>query len=293
MTLVQEILEWQLFTLSGTPITVGTLLTAVVLVLVSYALSRVAQHVIRRTLESRRVTDRGAIHVAGRLVHYTIMLVGIGVALDTLGIQLATLFAAGAIFAVGIGFAMQNIAQNFVSGVILLVERSIKPGDVLEVEKMLVRVVQMGIRSTLARTRDDEELIIPNSVLVQSTVKNYTLRDSLYRLRVTVGVVYGSDMELVSKTLKTVADRQDWRLQEKEPLVLMTTFGSSSVDFEVSVWVDDPWFARQAISKLHEAIWWGLKEVGVTIAFPQLDVHFDPPVMESVRRLGPPSPVTN
>jgi small-conductance mechanosensitive channel len=293
VTLVQEVLEWRLFTLSGTPITVGTLMMAVILVLVSYALSRVFQRVITTTLERRRVTDRGTIHLARRLVHYIVMLVGMGVALDTLGIQLATLFAAGAIFAVGIGFAMQNIAQNFVSGVILLIERSIKPGDVLEVEKILVQVVRMGIRATLARTRDDEELIIPNSVLVQSTVKNYTLRDSLYRLRVSVGVVYGSDMALVFKTLKAVADRQDWRHREKEPLVLMTAFGDSSVDFEVSVWVDDPWFARQAISKLHEAIWWGLKEVGVTIAFPQLDVHFDPPVVESVGRLGSPSPATN
>jgi small-conductance mechanosensitive channel len=290
---VQEVLEWQLFTLSGTPITVGTLLTAVVLVLVSYVISRVVQHVISRALEGRQVADRGTLHVVRRLVHYLVMLVGIGVALDTLGIQLATLFAAGAIFAVGIGFAMQNIAQNFVSGVILLIERSIKPGDVLEVEKTVVRVMQMGIRSTLARTRDEEELIIPNSVLVQSTVKNYTLRDSLYRLRVPVGVVYGSDMASVFKTLKAVADRQDWRHHEKEPLVLLTAFGDSSVDFEVSVWITDPWFARQAISKLHDAIWWALKEVGVTIAFPQLDVHLDPPVVESMRRLGSPAPATN
>jgi len=290
VTVVQEFLEWQLFTLSGTPITVGTLLTAAVLILVSYAISRFVQHVISSTLERRQVEDRGTLHVARRLVHYLVMLVGIGVALDTLGIQLTALFAAGAIFAVGIGFAMQNIAQNFVSGVILLIERTIKPGDVLEVEKTVVRVVQMGIRATLARTRDDEDLIIPNSVLVQSTVKNYTLRDSLYRLRVPVGVVYGSDMALVFKTLQAVADRQDWRHHARDPLVLLTAFGNSSVDFEVSVWVNDPWSARQATSKLHDAIWWALAESGVTIAFPQLDVHFDPPVVESVRRLGSPSP---
>jgi small-conductance mechanosensitive channel len=293
VTVVQEVLEWQLFTLSGTPITVGTLLMAALLILVSYAISRVVQQVISSTFERQQVEDRGTLHVARRLVHYLIMLVGIGVALDTVGIQLTALFAAGAIFAVGIGFAMQNIAQNFVSGVILLIERTIKPGDVLEVEKTVVRVVQMGIRATLARTRDDEDLIIPNSVLVQSTVKNYTLRDSLYRLRVPVGVVYSSDMALVFKTLKAVADRQEWRRSEKEPLVMLTTFGNSSVDFEVSVWINDPWSARQAISKLHDAIWWALKDVGVTIAFPQLDVHFDPPVVESVRRLRSPSPATN
>ena len=291
MSLVQQILDWRLFELGGTPVTVVTVLTALVLVLVSYGMSQVVQRVLGRTMQRRQVADIGTVHVAQRLLHYTIMLVGIGIALDTIGVELAALFAAGAIFAVGLGFAMQNIAQNFVSGVILLVERSIKPGDMLEVEGTVVRVVQMGIRATLARTRDEEDLIIPNGVLVQSTVKNYTLRDSIFRLRAQVGVVYGSDMALVSRTLKTVADSQPWRRAEKDPLVLLTGFGDSSVNFEVSVWIDDPWSARPYLSRLHDAIWWALKEQGIVIAFPQLDVHFDPPVSDAVARVAGLAPV--
>jgi small-conductance mechanosensitive channel len=290
VALLQSILDWRLFELSGTPITVGSILTALVLVLTSWLVSRFVQRLLKRTMQRRQIP--GTVGVMQRLVHYTIMLVGIGVALDTLGIQLATLFAAGAIFAVGLGFAMQNIAQNFVSGVILLVERSIKPGDMLEVEGTVVRVIEMGIRSTLARTRDEEELIIPNAMLVQSTVKNYTLRDSLYRLRVPVGVVYHADMKLVFETLKQTADAIPWRNQAKEPLVLLTAFGDSSVNFEVSVWMDDPWQARQSMSMLHDAIWWALKNAGITIAFPQLDIHFEPEITDSVRRLGGPAPVT-
>jgi small-conductance mechanosensitive channel len=290
VALLQAILDWRLFELSGTPITVGSILTAITLVLISLVVSRLVQRLLARTMRSRQIA--GTVPVMQRLVHYTIMLVGIGVAMDTLGIQLGTLFAAGAIFAVGLGFAMQNIAQNFVSGVILLIERTIKPGDILEVEGTVVRVIEMGIRSTLARTRDEEELIIPNAMLVQSTVKNYTLRDSLYRLRAPVGVVYDADMKLVFETLKTTAENLAWRKQMKDPLVLLTEFGDSSVNFEVSVWVDNPWQARQSMSKLHDAIWWALKDAGITIAFPQLDVHFDPPVTDSVRRLGGPVPVS-
>jgi small-conductance mechanosensitive channel len=187
---------------------------------------------------------------------------------------------------VALGFAMQNIAQNFVSGVILLVERSIKPGDILRVEGRLVKVMRMGIRATVSRTLDDEEIIIPNSVLVQNSVTNYTLKDRLYRLRALVGVVYWSDMALVRETLERVAKEIPWREKGPEPRILLRQFGDSSVDFEVSVWISDPWRVQLRLSELHEAIWWALKEAGITIAFPQVDVHLDPPVMRSLEGLA-------
>ena len=199
------------------------------------------------------------------------------------------IFAAGAIFAVGLGFAMQNIAQNFVSGVILLLERSIKPGDVLAIDSTVVRVIDMVIRTTLVRTRDDEELIVPNSVLVQGTVKNYTLHDSIFRLRAQVGVVYSSDMRHVADTLRKVAESVTWRSDKRNPRILMKEFGTSSVDFDVSVWMDDPWEAPRALAQLNEAIWFALRDAGVTIAFPQLDVHFDRNVSEAFGRLGAPA----
>jgi len=196
---------------------------------------------------------------------------------------LSTLFAAGAVFAVGLGFAMQNVAQNFVSGVILMVERSIKPGDILMVEDQMVRVERMGIRSTIVRNRDEEELIVPNSILAQGSVKNYTLTDNLYLLKAEVGVVYGSDMKLVREVLERTARGIPWRVEKEEPRILLRQFGSSSVDFQVFIWVDQPWISRRLLSDANERIWWALKEAGVTIAFPQLDVHFDAPVEESFR----------
>jgi small-conductance mechanosensitive channel len=153
---------------------------------------------------------------------------------------------------------------------------------VLEVDGHLVRVRDMGIRATIARTLDEEDIIVPNSLLVAATVKNYTFTDSTYRLRGTVGVVYSSDMALVRRVLEETAEELEWRSQEHSPRVLMTEFADSAVNFEVSVWIRRPWDRLQRRSDLNEAIWWALKDAGITIAFPQVDIHLDPPVMESL-----------
>ena len=286
MRTLHSFFSQQLFTIGDTPVTVATLTTGIAVIVGAYILSLLLQAAMRRGLASRGLTVDGSAGVLVRLLHYLLLLTGVAVALHTAGIELAALFAAGALFAVGIGFAMQNITQNFVSGIILMIERSIKPGDVLEVESRVVRVLVMGIRSTLVRTRDDEELIVPNSALAQSTVKNLTLKDSLYRLRIGVGVTYGSDLALVRSTLEQVGEAFEGRNRDKPPVVLLTDFGSSSVDYELSIWTNEPWKARIDCSRLREAIWWAFKEKRITIAFPQVDVHFDPPVTASLGGLA-------
>lgn len=274
-----------LFSLGGTPVTLATIATGVVIVSVAFVISSLLRRAFHRGLKGRLELDAGTLGVASRLLHYLVVITGFAIALHTIGINLTGLFAAGALFAVGIGFAMQNLTANFVSGIILLLERAIKPGDVLEVEGQMVRVKDMGIRATVARTLDDEDLVVPNSQLVQSTVTNYTLRDQIYRLRVAVGAAYESDVEEVIRILEKITDELPWRYKERQPVVLLSDFGSSSIDFEISVWIEDPWRARRAGSDLRRAIWRGFKDSSITIAFPQVDVHFDPPVVESLRGL--------
>ena len=284
MSGLSEVLDRTFFTIGGTRVTLGGLLLLFLIAAITLGFSWLLQRLIARGARLLGVTRPGPVAVFQRLTHYVVLAIGLGVGLDTLGINLGALFAAGAIFAIGLGFAMQNIAQNFVSGVILLLEQTIKPGDVLEVEGRFVRVREMGIRATIARTLDDEEIIIPNAAIVQSTVKNYTLQDSIYRLRASVGVVYGSDMAVVKETLAAVGASMPWRNQTKSPLVLLVEFGDSAVIFEVSVWIDDPWVLRRSRSDLNEAIWWAFKEKGIVIAFPQLDVHLDRGALEAIRR---------
>jgi len=277
----------ELFTIGDRPITPLSLVTAVVIVLFAFQFSSFLQRLVERGLRKLGIESEGTVGSLNRLIHYTLVVLGLLIAASQLGIKLEALLAAGAIFAVAFGFAMQNIAQNFASGVILLVERSIKPGDVLELESKIVRVSEMGIRSTVVRTLDEEEVIVPNSLLVQNTVKNFTLHDNIHRLRARVGVVYGSDMKLVQKTLEEMAQALDWRDRSRAPRIHLLEFGDSSVLWEVSIWIRNPWLKQRLSSRLHEAIWWALKDKGITIAFPQLDVHLDPRVEDLIRRLSP------
>ena len=275
----------ELFEIAGTVITTATAAVFALVILFSWIASLLFQRTITRGFKIRGVTDEGTLGVARRLTHYLVIAIGFGVGLQTIGINLSALFAAGAVFALGLGFAMQNMAQNFVGGLILLLERSITPGDVLQIGERLVKVKTMGIRATIARTLDEEDIIIPNADIVQSSVINYTLRDSLYRLRCPVGVVYSSDMAVVRETLQRTVDALPWRDQAKTPLVQLKDFGDSAVVYEVAVWFDDPWASRRRRSDINEAIWWAFKEQDIVIAFPQVDVHFDAPVVESLQGL--------
>jgi small-conductance mechanosensitive channel len=275
LTRLNALANTPLFTLAGTEVTAVSIITFILILIISAWVSRLLQRIADRWLRSRGVFEDGTIATAKRLLHYSVVLLGLAIGIQTIGIQLGTVFAAGAVVAVALGFAMQNILQNFVSGVILLAERSITEADVLEVDNRIVRVEKMGTRATVARTRDEEEIIIPNSTLVQSSVTNYTLGDSLYRVRSKVGVAYGSDMDRVMEVLRGAGETVPDRVPEKPPIVLLLEFGDSSVVFEVSIWAEDPWAARVTRSALNMAIWRHLKDAGITIAFPQLDVHFD------------------
>ena len=282
-----EFFDYGLLEVRGNWIRIGDLFVIFAVILAAFLISRLIQHGMGRSWRTRELEDEGTLQLAQRLTHYIIMTVGVFLGFKLGDIDLTGLFAAGALFAVVVGFAMQNISENFVSGVILMVERSIKPGDLLEISGRMVRVVQMGIRATVARTRDEEELIIPNSEMVRNTIKNYTLGDRLYRLRTRVGVVYGSDMRRVRDALEATARDIPFRSPEMEPRVLMWEFGSSSVDWDVSVWMENPWHEQSARSELNEAIWNALADAGITIAFPQLDLHLDTAVQQALERMGP------
>jgi small-conductance mechanosensitive channel len=284
---MRDVLHYTLFEVADSPITVATLIAVLAVMGVTVLLSRLVRTGAERAIHRRG--GRGAdIATFAALLHYLILIGGFAIALDTVGIDLTALFAAGALFAVALGFAMQSIVQNFVAGVILLTERSIKPGDVLQVEGKTVKVFQMGIRSSIARTRDGEDLVIPNSVLIQTTVTNYTLRDQAFRIRAQVGVTYRSDMRQVRATLEGVAElvNRKWAVPDSKPQVIMTGFGNSSVDWEVAIWMNNPWELRPALSDLHEEIWRALQERGIVIAFPQVDVHFDPAVTKGIGQLS-------
>ena len=272
---VRDVLKIEIVEVAGTSVTLATLLTSFAMVVAASLMSRLVRRGIQRTFRARGVEDPGTRAVVEKLLHYLIMLIGVGVALQTLGIDLGTLFAAGAVFAVGIGFAMQTVVQNFVSGIILMLERSITPEDILEVDGVIVRVKRMGIRSTVAVTLDGEDLLLPNSSIVQNKVKNLTLDLPDIRVNVSVGVAYESDVDAVLETLENVARELHDERSKSSPLVFFREFGDSSLVFDIALWTRDPWTIRRLKSRVHLEIWRALQAKGIVIAFPQLDVHFD------------------
>jgi len=283
------LLNFSLFQIAGTPISLVTIATVAVVMAVASWLSRLVQSALRKTssLRLKHQINPATLKAMERLVHYLVLMLGLGVGLQTAGINLSALFAAGAVFAVGIGFAMQNIAQNFVSGVIVLAEQVIRPGDVLEIDGHVVQVEEMGMRSTVVRTLDEEFLIVPNSLLAQNTVKNFSLKKGILRIRVAVGVSYGADMREVEAVLLAAAATVSGQVAERDPVVLMRQFGSSSVDFDVSIWIQNPWDLQLRAAELRQAVWWGLQAADIVIAFPQLDVHLDAAVADGLRLLSP------
>jgi small-conductance mechanosensitive channel len=233
---VRRVLEFRLFEVGESVVTVATLLIAGTVLVVTVIAASGLKAVAARALISRGARPGPAASIS-TLLRYVVLIIGVAIALDTAGINLAALFAAGALFAVGLEFAMQSIAQNF-------------------------------------------------AVLIQTMVTNYTLKDLVYCIRVLVGVAYDSDMETVNTTLQAVAVEVSERfaVRDREPQVILTDFGKHAVNWEVAIWMNDPWPARPAMSALHEAIWWAFKKQGIVIASPQLDVHFDPAVDVALTR---------
>ena len=177
--------------------------------------------------------------------------------------------------ALALAFAFKNIAENLMSGMMIRFERVIKPGDIVETEGAMIRIKKIGLRNTLARTKDEKDLLIPNSQLVQQKVANYTYRDSVCRVQTSIGVSYRADLSRVREALEAVCEKVEGKSQHHPPVVALCEFNNSQVTYKVSVWIDDPWVSNHFKSKLHEAIWQGLKDADIKMAYPQLDVHFD------------------
>jgi len=272
-----HILNRTLFTIGDAEVTLSTLLAAALIVVGAYLVSMLIRRALRRALIARGVDAHGGLESALRLGHYIIVVVALSIAFQTAGIKLSALLAAGAVFAVGVGLALQDVAKNFVSGVILLVERTIKRGDVVEVEGHVAIVERMGLRATIVRTRDDVRLIVPNGSLVQTIVKNLTMETESFRLRVQVGVAYDSDLDAVREALLEVGRAATFRDEAYDAVVLLAGFGSSSIDYELSVWSTQAWKAPVHQSDLREQICRAFRARRIVIAFPQLDLHLDTP----------------
>jgi small-conductance mechanosensitive channel len=259
--------------LGAVSLSLGGAMAFLLALLVAVAVSRGLRFVLQEEVYPRAGVQRGASHALSATLHYVVLMLGFLLALGVAGVDLGNVTLLAGALGVGVGFGLQNIVNNFVSGLILLFERPVKVGDTVEVGALLGDVTRIGIRSSTVRTFDGAEVIVPNANLVSDQVINWTLSDRHRRVNVDVGVRYGTDPERVLEILRRVAAAHSQVLSSPEPAALFQGFGNSSLDFQLRVWVGafDQWFA--VASDLRVAVNAALAEAGIEIPFPQRDLH--------------------
>jgi len=260
------------FTVGSLTISLGSVLAAVVAVWIALMISRVIRFFFEEEVASRVALPPGVPATMSRLIHYVILVIGAFLALAAAGIELGQLAIVFGAFGVGIGFGLQTIVNNFISGLILMFERPIRVGDVVQLGTVSGTVTTIGIRASRVRTWDGSEVVVPNGNLISSELVNWTLSDVHRRLEMPVGVAYGSDPEQVIALLVSTMRTHDKVLATPEPFALFVGFGGSSLDFSARCWCrfDD---SIRTASDLHVAFNRALADAGIEIPFPQRDLH--------------------
>jgi potassium efflux system protein len=261
------------FNLGSQRISVGLLIAAAGIFWGSLFISWILQKLLMDEVLLKRQVERGIRLSVGRLVHYALVFLGFLLALSTLGFEITKLTIILSALGVGIGFGLQSVVNNFVSGLILLFERPVRVGDMVEISGRYATVKRIGLRSTTVKTFDEADLIIPNANMVNNEVTNWTLGNRRARVIIPVGVAYGSDVPLVIETLAACGEKNSSVVKTPAPQVLFLSFGASSLDFELRVWVLDVDQRLKAKSQIHQEIDRRFREAKIEIAFPQQDLH--------------------
>lgn len=271
-TLLQY-LRTPLLVLSGTPVTTLTLFAALAIVVVARIAAALIGRTIERVLDARTV-DRGLLHAVGKITRYVITTIGVFVALGTIGVDTSAIMAGGAALLVGIGFGLQKLAENFISGLLLLIERPVRRGDFIDVGGVLGTVEDIGLRATRVMSRDGVAVIVPNSNLISGIVINQTVPTNNRRIWIKVGVAYGTDLDLATKVLVALAAADPGVDRDPAPPeVRCEDFGDSAIQLALVAWIGEAKDGLAISSRLRFAIDKAFRANNIEIPFPQRVVH--------------------
>jgi potassium efflux system protein len=275
--LFPDVWSYEITSVDDAPITVGSLLLALFLAGVGLWAARRGSALVGRVAIERFRLDAGAASALQTLSFYVLLVSFTLLALRAVHFPLTAFTVLGGALAIGIGFGSQNVMNNFISGLILMLERPVRAGDVVEVDGNHGTIERIGARSTQIRSVDGRHIVVPNSFFLENNVVNWTLSDDLIRTSVLVGVIYGSPTRLVEELIRKVVDEDDQVLKHPEPILLFDEFGDNSLNFEAHFWVRarSPMAMRRVQSRLRFRIDDLFREHGLVIAFPQRDVHLD------------------
>ena len=276
---LKELANVTLFSVGETPVAGNDILRVLLILFVGYLLSRLVRDSIGRLGERESPATQASLYTVGRLSYYTIITIAVFVALSSIGLDFSNLALVAGALSVGIGFGLQSIVQNFVSGLIILFEHTLRVGDYIELDTGLTGTVKsINVRSTLINTNDNIDIVVPNSEFVSTRLTNWTLGERILRVRIPFGVAYGSDKDLVKKAALEAAAEVSYTLTNmkgREPDVWLVEYGDNSLNFLLLVWVNRQGARRP--TRTRSAYLWALEtklnEYGIEIPFPQRDLH--------------------
>jgi small-conductance mechanosensitive channel len=251
-------------------ITVGTLLALIGLIVLTHFVLNIIRKYMTRKLNEEDKMKFVSFYDYIKYFIYVLIIVSV---LNSTGVKITGLLAGAAALMVGVGLALQTFFQDIISGVFILIDQSVHVNDIIEVDGKVGRVTQISLRTTKAITIDNRILIIPNHLYLTNTLYNWTQNDTITRETVTIGVAYGSDVQLVKKLLITAAKNIPEVLPKPEPLVLFNDFGDSALVFKLVVTIEDSFNASPIKSNLRFEIDRLFRENNISIPFPQRDIH--------------------
>jgi small-conductance mechanosensitive channel len=261
------------FRIGSTSFSLDSLLIFFAVIYASILISNLLRMLLEEDILSRFSLSKGLPHTISMLVKYTLIIAGFFLGVSAAGISVDKLTIILGAMSVGIGFGLQSVFNNLVSGLILLVERPIQLGDTVQVGQLTGNVKSIGLRSSNVTTFEGAEVIVPNGQLVSNEVINWTLSDQNRRLELSVGVAYNSDPELVHRLLSEILNNHAELVRDPEPLVFFDKLGESSLNFTLLFWINDYIQARRIKSEILFSVFRVLKENKIEIPFPQRDLH--------------------
>jgi small-conductance mechanosensitive channel len=272
MDTINGIIEFELFKIGKYSLTMGILLTILFAIIFTKVLLWIVKKIIFRNKRLRKF-EEGNLHSLFQIIKYVIWIFAILIILDTVGLKLNVLLAGSAALLVGIGLGLQSTFNDFISGIILLFEGSIKVGDILEIDNDVVKIQRIGLRTSEAMNRDDIVTILPNSLITTNKVINWSHQSKKTRFRINVGVAYGSDVDLVLKILQKSALEHPEIKDGSLINVRFLNFGNSSLDFELLFFSKNIFRIENVKSEIRIIINRKFIENNITIPFPQIDLH--------------------
>ena len=270
---LKNILQYKIIEFGDVQISVYHIFLIVLIFFLLFGLLRLIKRVLKKAVKKGRV-EAGSVYSIYQIIKYFIWVFYFIVALQTVGFNLTVLLAGSAALLVGLGLGIQQLFNDYASGIIMLFERNVKIGDIMELEdKTVGKVIFIGLRTSKIETRNNIVLIIPNHKFINDSIINWSHIEADTRFDLKVGVAYGSDVELVKEVLLKVAQNHSDINKNPEPTVLFKDFGDSSLDFSLMFWTKRTWRIEPIRSDLRFAIDKAFRENRIEIPFPQTDVH--------------------